>query len=130
MSGPVFRPPPGTCGHEEGARRGLDGRWHCVICDAVHPESKRLGEVPGAHAAADSLELQKLLLWSRANGFRLTAVEVGGITIAVDDLRIDTPGAAERGPVTPHGLWAKQLGLKYDETEPLDDDDPEHPGAP
>jgi hypothetical protein len=76
----------------------------------------------GEPSDAAAKTLCEMLLWARANGFRVTEIAHGGVEMTVDDLRIEQGAAAETGPKTPHGLWARELGLKFDEVE---DDDPE-----
>jgi hypothetical protein len=73
----------------------------------------------------DMRALQELLLWARANGFRLHEVSCEGIAIKVDDLRPvqGQPGPSE--PVTVHQRWARAFGIP----EPEDDDEEEDKAA-
>ena len=65
-------------------------------------------------------ELRDFLLWARANGFRISELEMAGVSLTVDDLRIDSPGKAEPQPRTAHHAWAQQIGI-----DPATLDDPE-----
>lgn len=72
-------------------------------------------------------QVRDLLLWCRSNGFRVNEIAAGGISLVVDDMKADgVEIAAEAQPTTPHGLWAKQLGLNV---PVVDDQDDEEAGA-
>jgi hypothetical protein len=67
--------------------------------------------------------LRDLLVWARTKGFRLREVEMEGVRVVVDDLRVEAPGAAEELPRDAHEAWAKSMGFKL---PPVDPDDPDN----
>jgi hypothetical protein len=66
--------------------------------------------------------IERLLLWARANKFRVREVQVGETRLVVDD--IDSGPPPKFGPPQSiHKVWADVLNVPYSETD--DDDDGE-----
>ncbi len=67
---------------------------------------------------------RELLLWARAHGFRVNEIQVGDVRMVVDDLKADGADVTpEPQPTTPHGQWAKHLGLDVKVVDDMDDDE-------
>lgn len=73
-----------------------------------------------AAAAPTTKELREFLLWARANGYRISHVEMGGVAVALDDLKPwQAAGAVPPQPRSVHEAFAGQYGIPA----PDEDDD-------
>lgn len=104
------------CQHSEGTRyRGPDDKWNCTECDLERAALLR--------AAPNTRELRELLLWARANAFRVTGVEMDGVKLAVDDLRIGAVAPSGPEPKSPHDAWAMRMGITPPSDHDVEDDE-------
>jgi hypothetical protein len=70
-------------------------------------------------------DIRALLTWARANGFRITQLEMGGVRMTVDDLRPETAARVpEVRPRDAHEAFAMELGVPLPR-EIDDEDEPE-----
>lgn len=64
--------------------------------------------------------IQDILLWARANRFRVRELQVDDVRIVLDDLG-GPPVVEQRGaPSSIHAAWAEVLNVPYDEGEDTD----------
>ena len=68
-------------------------------------------------------DIRSLLLWARAHGFRVSELEMAGVKVRVDDLRVESAGTVEQPPRTAHHAFAKLAGIDQAMLDDPEDDD-------